>query len=438
MIALCYILFFLLTPPFQIPDEPEHFENIYWVAKLQYPIVSPNFKPNPHPFIKDFNTIFSLGNHSPMSIYNYSKIQQSKIEKITEYPKATEKGFIPQTSEAYNPPLYYMVGAVFFKVSQVFRFALLSQLYMTRLASGLFYFATVFVAWKILKKLFKNPKTTKGLLLFFSLNPLFLKAGVGINPDIALVFFTTLFSFVALQKNIQRQAIVLGLIASLATLSKFSGVFLVVAFPIFLLLSHSKTKVTLQNTVLFVGTFLLTQIPWEIFTFFRYHKLLLESVALGTTTPLTTPPFWKVPTIALLEFRHTFMHFAGFLGWNDVHPGPEIYIPFALFLALFIGIGIFFAFKQKGKEYRLFAYIFIGLFVFLYILSLHHTLFYPGWDIQGRYLLPVWLPMVLLCTLGMQKLSRLPMETIATGLGYFGLFYYFFITFIIFIPRFYV
>ena len=37
LIVLSYLIYFIISPPFQAPDEPEHYQIVYFLTRLQYP-----------------------------------------------------------------------------------------------------------------------------------------------------------------------------------------------------------------------------------------------------------------------------------------------------------------------------------------------------------------------------------------------------------------
>lgn len=443
-IFFCYCIFFFLIPPLQTPDEGGHYETVYWVSGDIYPTIYTNFKTNPHPYGTDLAALFPIGIGHPMQIPNFKKIKQSNLQIQQHYSVKQTKQFIPESAQAYNPPIYYIVGAFFLKLSQFLKQSLLTQFYFTRLASTLFYFGTIYFGYKTLQLLFQKEKIAKSILLFFALNPLLLKSGVGVNPDIAITFFTTFFVFMScffIKKKIlftTKSVVILGLIAGLATLTKLSGIFLVAGLLLFFIFQTIKIKQKIIAGVTFLATFLLTQIPWILFNIIHYHKILVEDIALGPTSKTLATSIPEAIISAIFEFRHTFFHFAGFLGWNDVYPFPFIFISYAVLFVLFLGIGIYLACKSKNNYFHYMLSLLACLFLFFYGLSLHHKLFYPGWDIQGRYVLPGFFMMSVFSIYGATKLFRKTFEQLVPYFSYFAIFYYFFIVVFVLLPRYYV
>lgn len=441
-IFLAYSIFFFLIPPFQTPDETGHYDIVYWITRGVYPNVDKGEKPNPHPYNALLWEYFGLGINHPMLIPDYSKLSQSLLEKQSNFPN--ENKFTPLTSQAYNPPIFYSVAAVFLKITQLFQANLLIQYYAIRLSSALWYFATLFFAFKILRLYFQNKVTQKAALLFFAINPLMLSVGISINPDISIVFFTTLFlHFVVKQKNAAslfsiKNIFFLSLIAGIAALSKISGIFLVPTLVAYLFIQRKTIKQWLWASTLFTMLFVIIQVPWSIFNWYRYHEIVVSEIALGPGSKT----FVTNPLIAIIsaawEFRHTFFHFAGFFDWNDTHPSTEIFTVYAICLIVFFCLGIWSVIKSKHQKATIFLLTIFFLFLFFYIFSLDRKLYYPVWDIQGRYILPLFLPMTIFIFEGFNYIFEKFSMNAAKYLSYFSIFYYFFILFFILIPRFYV
>lgn len=443
-IFFSYFLFFFLTPPVQTPDESGHYETVYWVSRGIYPVVYQNFAKNPHSYGTDIAQLIPLGIGHPMNIPNFSLIQKNILQQTSQYNPKQTKQFIPESPEAYNPPLYYIFGAFFLKAAELLHASLFSQFYFVRLASTCFYFGTIFFAYKVLQILFKKPAAVKGLLLFFALNPLLIKSGIGINPDIGVTFFTTFFLFLFMRFTQQkklfsyRSVLFLALVTSTATLTKISGIFLVPATLTAFFVYKKNIQNWLGSSALFSLIFALPQIPWLLLNLTRYHKVVVQEIALGPASShlVTSIPVGLIS--GLFEFRHTFMHYAGFLGWNDVYPYPFVFTTYALLFVVLLFLGIYAVWKNKDTNQKILLFAVGFLFLFFYGLSVERKLFYPVWDIQGRYVLPIFFPMCILLGIGLAARLKKKIETIAPWLSYFALFYYYFILVFVLLPRYYV
>lgn len=444
-IFLSYFVFFFLIPPFQEPDESSHYENVYWITQGIYPFVPESLTPNNHPYTEKIAPYFAIGINHPMLIPDFPAIAKSYEATRVSYSPQLTRTFLPISVQAYNPPVYYVIGAVFLKIAQLLHTSLLSQYYAVRFASALLYFGTVFLAYKIISILFKSPEVRKSLLIFFALNPLFINVGIGINPDIAITFFATLFLFLVMREQskknffMKKKLIFFALILGIATLAKISGFFLVLSFLLYLFFLKQTFRQWIMASIILLIPFIFIQIPWALFNYARYHVFVVSEVALGPATNTLANPIPKAVIAAAFEFRHTFMHYAGFFGWNDIHPFSTIFIPYAITFFILLCCGIYVVWKEDNdKRNKLLVFSIGSLFLFFYFLSLERELFFPHWDIQGRYIMPIFFPMIICVAYGLAKITKRSIEHVAPYLFYFAIFYYFLSLIFTLLPRYYV
>ncbi len=400
IIVFCYLLFFVFVPPFQVSDEPEHFENIYWVSRGIYPynITATNQKARffVGTMISDFQTWPIAKTHAKI---NLEKVKESRLWRIKDFSEKEIRQFSQISSQAYHPPFYYLIGAVFFKVSGWLGFNLILRFYFTRLVSTLFYFLTLFFAFKILKKLFSDENIVENLLIFFSINPLMLQMGVGINHDIGLVCLSMATIWFLLEKKYLTAFIA----ASLSMMIKMSGI--VNYLVIFLWMLATKTFKFSKKPLGYFFVSVLIILPWFIFNYVRYGKPVVEVVSLvcPKAVPITNPI--KLLSLTLLEYRHAIMHYSGFLGWNHLNPGRFFFYSYTLIFCLLLVYGILVSFKEK-KILRIFFYNIISFCLFFFIFNGWEKVRGLGCDIQGRYLLPAFLSMTVYIFYGLKKILK--------------------------------
>src|SRR6185369_15352676 len=105
---------------------------------------------------------------------------------------------------------------------------------------------------------------------------------------------------------------------------------------------------------LFLVVFFSTQLPLYIFNFVRYHTPLVTGPAIGE---FIDKGVYVSPLVAIFSslwgFRHIFMHFSGFLGWNEAFPFPPIFIIYTVLFILFSCIGVVSAWKNNKSIDRL-------------------------------------------------------------------------------------
>ncbi len=436
-IFLSYSIYFLLIQPTQTPDETGHFENVFWVSRLVYPIANQEFTKPLHFYGEDIYDLFNFGNEDPNLILNFERIKNSNLQQKTSYSPEEYKQYTPETGQAYNPPLYYLVSAVFLRIAQLVRVNLISQFYFARFASSIFYFGTVYLVYKILDSLFTRKIVTKAGIIIFSLNPLLLQSGVGISPDIAVTFFATLFLWCLL---LDKNPLILGFINGLSALSKISGLFMVPGYVAFLLVTSKTWKEWLKKSLLFSTSSLVLQIPWFLLNYLRYNKFVVDTVALGivesSSYSISIP---KAIIATSLGFRHTIMHFSGFLGWNDVFPFPIIFWSYTIVFTMLLGYGLYRSLRSKRSIDRYMLFSIISVLGFFFVLGFQRIFyFHPGWGIGGRNILLIFPHINILIIAAIEYFFKNTFEKVMQKAMYVSIFYYYFIIIFVLLPRYYV
>ncbi len=423
IIFLSYLVFFVLTPPFQVPDEPEHYENIYWFSQGVYPRLPKPHEKNYQLFVQPLFNLYDSTEviRNSFVLPNFQKIKS---------PSSNIKPAAPVSTQSYHPPLYYVFGAVFFKLATLLRFDSISSFYFVRLVSAAFYFLSVFIAYKILGLVIKNKTSVGHLLLFFAINPVTLKMGIGINNEIAVTFFSLLFLYLLLRY--EKKLFLLAATSAAATLSKFSGVFTVFIVGI-ITFAQYKFKIKFFLSYLkFLSVFFIIIAPWLIFNLLRYNNPIQDNFSLICKKDFLGYGIVSTFFYSLFEFRHTINHYAGFLGWGEPYPFKFFFVGYTITFSFLFLIGLIRLIgptrRGERKTVILLSYI-LSLFFFLFILDFYRKLSHFSCDIQGRYLLPAFLPITIVLAKGIKSTKLL---------AYFAIFQYYFILFFVLIPKYYV
>lgn len=444
LIFISYLIFFILTPPFQFPDEPEHFENVYWVSKLQYPYVYKQNTKNPRLFVAPLLTLYNLpeDTQNTYNILQFNSIQNSTLRKKTT-ESLENRALDAISSQAYHPPLYYVFASIFFRLGMIFRLDVISLFYVVRLSSACIYGAMVIIGYYILKRFFHNNNVLNNILIFFALNPLVLKSGIGITHDglLALFLMALFWYIVTFQKTKMigfKQLFIMAILSAGASLTKLSGLSAVLFVIFYIVIYRGFTKKNLWLIMIYCLIVYGFILPWFVFNYLRYKNPIVDNFGLIIKGGLHPQPIITACLKAVFEFRHAIMHFAGFMGWNEVYPFKWFFIGYTcLFVGLCIaGLGSFL--KQYRKNAILtFTYI-TSLVLFLFILEIRHKIIGYPWDIQGRYIIALFLPLSIIMFWGLKKIIRKNGETISRIFFYAAVFQWYFVVFFVLIPRYYV
>ena len=427
LIFFAWFLFYVLTPPFQTPDEEGHYENIFWFSHLIYPQVEKKGEKISH-FVDQFAPYF----HFKKKPFSFKKIFSSPLVKKNSKDIDIKK-ISPKNLQAYHPPFYPIAGAIFFKIAEILNFNLIYQFYFTRLLSGVFYFLTIFISYRILKIIFKKEKIIIPIFLFFSLNPQILRAGISINPDIAVSFFSYLFLYFLLrflnQKLTFKEVFILSFSAGLASLSKFSGIFNAAIFIIYLFF-HKKTKNKLLNSFTFYTLFFIILLPWLLINLkINNTPIASEAFIIAEYRNLNPLPLFSAVFSGLFALRHTLMHYAGFLGaTNEIFPPKIFFVFYPIFLTIFFFAGLIKnLIKSEIKIKILIIYLF-ALISFLTALGIYFKLLGVSWDLQGRYFIPGFLVFTIFVFFGVGQYYNF--------LKYFSIIHFLYIFFFLILPNF--
>lgn len=439
LIFFSYLLFFILIPPLNNPDEPEHYENSFWLSQFIYPYLPKN-KEKPKFFVDNLIKIYLPPNfekisRSPLKYRSYRQKEINDLKKLK-----------PITLQSYHPPLYYLFLSSAHHLASLFHLDYISRFYLTRIFSGLFYLGIVYLAYLILKILFENELIISALLIFFSLNPLVIRSAVGINPDIGVAFFSLLFLYLLLRWQKRslislKQTVILAITASASALSKFSGVANFFVYPVFIFIKNKlNTKLLINLLIFFFVSFILLS-PWFYLNLSRYGKLTTPSVFnLAHNQPPQPHGNLTATFLALYEFRHTIMHYSGFMGArNEFNPAKIFFIFYTIIVSLLSLLGLITVLKNKKKLSQFFPVIiqFFSQLIFLYTLGLFFKKQGFFWDLQGRYFLSGFFIFTIFLYFGIAAIFKKNKQTIKIILYLFAIIHYYYILIFVLIASYY-
>lgn len=411
LIFLSWLIFFIVIPPLQTPDETEHYENTYWVSRMIYPY-QPKDKSRHRLFVD------RLGKNKYYSSEEIKKLQ-------------------PITLQSYHPPFYYFLVSFSHHISNIFGLDLISRFYLSRLFSSLLYFGSVILAYRILKILFIEESVISALLLFFSINPLVVKSAVGINPDTGMAFFSMLFLYLILRwqktKFITiKQTVIFSFVAAASTLSKLSGIFTLAIFTPYIYTKNKlKKSFFILNTAYYILYTLIIS-PWFLLNINRYGKLSPPVFSFAEYRQLQPHGIVQAMFLSAFEFRHTIMHYAGFLGpTNNINPPKLFFITYTIIISIlaFVGIVTILRNPKKRKKFLWVLVYFFSLVLCLFLLGTYFKKEGFSWDLQGRYFIPGFFALTIFIYFGLGRTARI--------LSLVAILHFFYILFFVLIPAYY-
>jgi 4-amino-4-deoxy-L-arabinose transferase-like glycosyltransferase len=403
--AVVGVLYAVYTPPWQVPDEPAH-----------------------------YNYIRAIAEDGILPVMEQGDYDQDYLERITDQqdPFPPELSIDPLTYEDHQPPLYYLLTA---PVYLLFDGALL-PLRLVSVAAGMI---LLIVAFGLIRDLFPGRRFLAiAAIALIAFIPQHVAMTAGVNNDALAEVAVGAALWMAVryaskEVNGRRFLITWGLILALAVLTKTSAY---VALPVALLAvklrarrqEHSLGWAAEQAGWVFLVAGCLAG-AWLIRNVVIYGLSdplgLVHHNAVVVGQPRTTEWLTQYGWAELAEqfLRTTFQSFWGQFGWMGVPLQLGIYLALVLFSALlFTGWVGWLVDRQRS---RLTSHQQDGLVVLAAsaLLTVASYLWYNLTFVQhqGRYLFPALIPLTLGAALGLEwLLSHRVSRWTAAGLGAVG------------------
>jgi 4-amino-4-deoxy-L-arabinose transferase-like glycosyltransferase len=196
--AVCWSV---ISPPFQLPDEPDHFAYVQHLAETGHLPSSPGFKYPPAEevalsYLFHERVQFSQENHTIAS-----QVEQQRLEEALTLPLSRSEPGDAGTA-ASQPPLYYALETIPYMLGS--GGTLLDSLVLMRLFSALLGGVTAFFAFLFLREALAGARwawTVGGLGV--ALAPTFGMMSGAVNPD-ALLFAVASALFYCLARAFRR------------------------------------------------------------------------------------------------------------------------------------------------------------------------------------------------------------------------------------------
>jgi uncharacterized membrane protein len=413
-VSLCFgLIILIITPPFQIPDETNHFYKAYQISEGKF--VS----------IKKDNR---LGGNVPVSLVKVTepflrlrwnennKIDKNAILKQLQMPLvAEEKVFVDFPNTGLYSFVTYAPQALSIFISRCFSLPSLWIFYLSRLFALVFWVFCVFYAIKIIP-------VYKWFFCLLALLPMSLFINMSLSGDVvtnalAFMLIAYILRLAFCEKNVTSINFLCVMVLSiLLALSKI--VYTPLIF-IFLIIPKDKFVSTkafyFLSSVLFCIAFLTVlfwsniisglYIPYSAYDpAFRDNASLVKDADIHDQLHyILTHGFYFFDVMYNSMTKSFDMYFEGYIGtfgWLDTNL-PKWLVIFSYLIILivaFIGDGNSFQFTFKNKFILFFSFI---AALSLLLLSQHLTWDIVGGDrivtIQGRYLIPILPLLFMIC-----------------------------------------
>jgi len=388
------VAFLVITPPFQVPDEPEHYFKALSLSDGQ---ILPEEQGGRAGIYIPENALLLYGEFE-YAFHTENKVNISHTQSLisSTYPHNDPiifKGMSEIAIVTYSP-VPYLVAALFMFIGKLFNLSLLTLLYMGRFSNLLLYIVLVFMAIKIIP-------VQKWVFLLLALMPMTLFLAASLSADsftIAISFLTiAIFFKLALdkeKKKINRKDIYILLI--LGTLLALSKPVYLLLLSLFIMIPAYKFETSKKMVLAFISIFgssILIYVLWNFLVSGFYRPQLGISIKNQSLFILSNPLTFTqtLLNIDLLYFKKYLLGFVGFFGW-EYAPLPDLlvylYIIVLILVAVFDKKEIKIDLKQKIVYLTTFFVMFVSIFAAEYITwnSVGSTSIK---GIQGRYFIPI-------------------------------------------------
>ena len=420
-------LYAVLTPPWQIPDEPAHYNYVRFVAEnLRYPVLQMGDYPHEY------------------------------LEEITARHFPPEMSIDPIRYEFHQPPLYYSLAVPFYWLTRFWPPA--QKVIALRFLSLLMGGGVVYLAYLIAREVFPtNQVLALGTAAFVAGVPMHLAMLAAVNNDglAELMLAGILWMLVRYVKKegekgakgaegaegrMPWRLVGLGVLVGLGMLTKTTTL---VSIPLILVavvlaighrpsaIRYRLSAISYQLFAIFLPALLLT-LPWFVRNVFVYGGLDIlgwtrhDAIVVGQPRTADALARYGVARLARDLLLTTFRSFWAQFGWMGVLVDERIYLLLALLCAL-VGSGFLVYLVRVVRQrdilsaYQKTALGLLALSAFLTLLSYlwYNTQFVQH---QGRYLFPALVPLGLFFALGLREILSRERAKIVAILALAGLF----------------
>jgi len=366
-------------------DEPSHFSYINSLAlKHKIPILNKDIVPWQVAAISDGS---------------YYKNSPDRTEEYGVAHGTIYEGFQPPFSYLISVPVFYLAGGNY-----------IHKVYALRLFGFIQYLIALILAFQVFKKL----KLSK--LLFFSMALIpgvILRSITVSNAPTEILLVTLIFYFLA--KNFERnfspkQMFLLGIFAGLATLTKFTSIYLIPSLLVYFWSIGRKFRWDLVFIVL-MPLFILS--PWLLWNYQTFGSLTANSISQQLQAPIiyANGHFNKLYAIKKIPNTFNYAFIAaeeqGFLisrfSWLKYLNLVNAFIySLAGLMAFYFSVTGFLGKLKNKKDYRpviLSSLLLAGNLMVLWYINY-------SWTISpGRYLYPTILPLFVLIGFAIKRLN---------------------------------
>lgn len=409
-----------IIPPFQSPDEQNHFAYVQSFAEMGRVPNVPKEKNVTLQLIKSTQILnFDWKGSHPMWTKNIF-IDASSIDKnIRLIPDNDKTIFVSYANGFKNPPIYYFLASLFYKISS--NLSIFESLYSVRILSVLFGVATVFIAYKIALMVTGNNSLSLLTAASVSFQPSFTNITSTVTNDSMAIAVVSIAVY-AIIRQYEKPGIrsnIFGLLGGfLALITRVHlGVLLFCSFFLALINSFGKkTFILVVLLTMLIVLLLPKNIPYLPFGFEKYAENVVVLKSLLTQRNLLQIIIHFAQNSIPHYVNNVFSWYWGVFGWLEITLPAVFYTVFKIF-TVFSVLG--FILKGKILYKKLKPAVFSAFVLFATIFIFDFITFFESGElvgVQGRHLLPSIIVHILLLFTGLILLTPNKFQLLAPKL----------------------
>lgn len=409
LVFLKGIVWMLLTPIFQVPDENTHFGMIQYLAENnRHP--GPR---NPNHVSKELALVGEIVNFNWMSSHPvWQGIESGWTKKIAALDQNLKKEFGSFKNQEGQklPTLYFWLSVPIYKIFSSNNF--LIRFYALRLLSVCLSVATAGIAFVTAKLIFKSALASIAVMVLVGFQPMYSFISGGVTYDVAAIFIASLFTYFSLKFLLHRRRrdiILSGLLAVIGLLVKTQLIALWFIL-LFLLPKLYRRLIFISGLLIFFTLYYFRSITWPAwfyyFTGFKDFTVLTKILFkwLNSGSPVNQV-FQYFAQNGRILWAEVFPWYWGVFGWLEKTMPLFIY----RILKIICGISLLGLIKKmRSKRFPLINFLLIFSLIQAGVIFMNDffifTLNQIRFGIQGRYFLPAIVAHMCLLIFGLQAI----------------------------------
>ena len=381
----------IVTPPYQVPDEVEHF--LRTLNLSQY-----NFQESPYNNISSANIYFP--DYQKLDYSNVNKDNHVEIDGLIKSWEVSRPIKVPYGKKQQTPNLAiaYLIPAVFVKIASVISNSAMFIFLTGRLGSYLVNFWLTYLAIKI------TPKYKK-IFLFVATMPMVFQTMGSYSYDGILNAMCILFMALTMRCISERKPIKVStmlymlLLISLITIIKVPYVLL--GSVVFFIPKENFSNKRVNKWLYIIIGVVLTLMLYEMnIIFFNIGNKGTKAVAVinNNLSFLMANPFRIFPILIntmIIYGNFYILSIVGYFGWFYINMDPIFkYAMFGIVIGLLGSQKSILSWKQKTFLLIMIIGVALGIFLALYFAWTPYKLMHIE-GVQGRYFIPLLIPLAL-------------------------------------------